>query len=129
MVLRIDLFYQLMRYGIIGLIAASVHFLVLSLIVEKLSIPPLKANFIAFIFGFQISYWGHRCWTFKGTTALHRVALPKLLLVGITGFFINESLFSFFLITFHLPYQLALFFTLTILPLISFIVGKFWVFR
>jgi len=125
----INLFYQLARFGLIGLLAAGVHFSVLFLLVEKAGLVPLQANCFAFVFGFQVSYWGHRCWTFRGTTALHRVALPKLLLVGITGFVINEALFSFFLIAFNLPYPLALFLTLTVLPIVSFALGKFWIFK
>lgn len=125
----LPLIKQLIRFGIVGLCAAGIHFLLVILFVEREMVSPLFANFLAFLVSFQISYWGHRNWTFHGTTVLHRTAFPKLFLVGTSGLIANESLFYLFLNVFHLPYQLALFFVLTILPIINFMLGKLWVFR
>lgn len=120
---------QLTRFGIVGLIAAAVHFSILIFLVEIGHIKPLVANFFAFIFSFQVSYWGHRSFTFRGTRVRHRVAFPRLLLVGSSGFFANEGLFYVLLTMFGMPYMLAQFFVLTILPLANFTLGKLWVFR
>jgi putative flippase GtrA len=123
------LIFQLGRFGIVGSCAAAVHFSIVIFLVEVMKLGPFKANGIAFLFSFQVSYWGHRRWTFSGTEALHRVALPRLFLVGSTGFFANEGLFYLFYSIAHMPYMLALFCVLSILPLVSFTLGKFWVFR
>jgi putative flippase GtrA len=118
-----------MRFGVVGVCASAVHFGIVISLVEMMAYPPLVANVLAFLLSFQVSYWGHRSWTFSGTTALHRVALPKLFLIGSVGLLANEGLFFLFLSVLHLPYQLALFFVLTILPIINFTLGKLWVFR
>ncbi len=123
------LLFQLMRFGLVGLCAAAVHISLLAFFVEIGQLKPLIANIIAFIIAFQVSYWGHRIWTFNGTTASHRVALPRLFLVCGTGFIANEGLFYVFLTVFNLPYPIAQFFVLSILPLVSFTMGKFWVFK
>lgn len=123
------LFKQLVRFGIVGLCAASVHFSIVTVLVEHHVLEPLIANIFAFFISFQVSYWGHRSWTFNGTTALHRVAFPKLLLVCSLGLVANETLFYFFLNVLHFPYQVALVLVLMILPLINFTVGKVWVFK
>lgn len=125
----LPLLKQLTRFGIVGVCAASVHFSIVIFLVETNGIKPLIANVAAFLISFQVSYWGHRSWTFSGTTTLHRIALPKLFLVGSCGLVANEGLFYLFLSVLNLPYQLALLFVLTILPIINFTLGKLWIFK
>lgn len=118
---------QLMRFAIVGLIAASVHFCTVVLLVQCLLIAPLLANIVGFLAGFQVTYWGHHLWTFSEVAVLHRIALPKLLLVQLIAFAANELLFYIFL-SLHLSYWIALLIVLTILPIFTFIVNKRWVF-
>lgn len=124
-----DLFFQIARFGIVGLTAAAVNFGIVVLLVETMHFTPLMANAFAFLLAFQVSYWGHRNWTFMASESLHRVALPRLLLVAGLGFVANQSLFYFFLTVAQWPYQIALLADLTILPMITFVLNKFWVFR
>ena len=128
--LKNKLLLQIMRFGIFGGSAAAVNFsIVVALVESGLIQQPLYANMVAFVFAFQVSYFGHRYWTFSETIAEHRVAMPKLLLVSITNFFANEGLFYFFLNTFQLPYPLALLLVLAILPVVTFTFSKLWIFR
>lgn len=129
MVLKNNWFAQLFRFGVIGVLAALVHFSVVVVLVELKAFQPLIANIFAFMIAFQVSYLGHRYWTFRGTTTEHRVAFPKLLFVNSLGFLANESLFFLFMNYLHLPYQLALVIVLTIIPMITFVINKFWVFQ
>lgn len=129
MVLKNKLFRQLIRFGMVGASAATVHFSIVISLVEVGLMQPLIANVVGFLVAFQVSYWGHRYWTFHETSALHRIALPKLLLVASSGFAANESLFYIFTVVFNLPYPLALFLILSILPAINFTLSKLWVFR
>lgn len=119
---------QLFRFGLVGILAAAVHMGIVVLIVQTWLIEPLIANVFAFAFSFQVSYWGHRLWTFEGTTALHRDAFPKLVFIQAINFAANETLFYTFL-SMDLPYPIALFITLAILPVFTFFSSKLWVFR
>jgi putative flippase GtrA len=119
---------QLYRFGVVGVGAAALHFSVVVVIVQTWMVAPLIANVFAFGISFQLSYWGHRTWTFGGTAALHRDAFPKLLLIQSINFSVNEALFYIFL-AFHLSYPVALFIVLTILPVFTFFSSKLWVFR
>lgn len=125
---RKTMLLQIMRFGVVGLMAAMVHFSIVVSIVEWAHLKPLTANFFAFLVSFQISYWGHRRWTFSNTVVLHRVALPKLLFVQLINFILNEFLFYVFL-SLHLPYPVALLIVLAILPVSTFITNKWWVFK
>ena len=124
----IPLVAQLFRFGIVGLSAAAIHFSVVVLLVQNELYPPLIANIIAFFISFQMSYWGHRLWTFNGTITAHREAYSKLILVQALNLTASEWLFYFFL-SLHLPYQIALLIVLSVLPLFTFTVSKFWVFK
>lgn len=119
---------QIARFIIVGGSAAVVHFSVVVLLVQLFHYAPLIANVGGFMVSFQVSYWGHRVWTFADTVTLHREAYPKLVAVQLVNFALNESLFYFFL-SLHLPYQLALLIVLAILPAFTFVSSKFWVFQ
>ena len=119
---------QLIKFLFVGTTAAMVHFSVVVLLVHFGNYQPLVANIAGFIVAFQVSYWGHRVWTFTGTEVLHREAYPKLVILQVTMFSVNEALY-YFLLSLHIPYQIALLMVLAILPLITFATSKFWVFQ
>jgi len=119
---------QIMRFGIVGLTAATIHFSIVVMLVQFAGLQPLVANVFGFLISFQVGYWGHRTWTFNGTSVLHREALPRLLTVQVVAFTANETLFYTFL-QMHLPYQVALLIVLTILPIFTFLMSKLWVFK
>lgn len=123
-----SLFWQIFRFGVVGVIAAAVHFNIVVFLVQNFLLDPLVANALAFLISFQMSYWGHRLWTFGGTLTLHRVALPKLLFVQLVNFAANETLFYIFLAC-NIPYPIALIIVLTILPIFTFLSSKLWIFR
>jgi putative flippase GtrA len=129
----IDLLYlplirQVFRFGVVGLTGACIHFSTVVVLVQYFSFLPLMANFFGFLCAFQISYWGHRLWTFRDTISLHRIAAPKLLVIQLLNFSANETLFYIFL-SLHLPYPIALLIVLSVLPVFTFISSKKWVFK
>lgn len=119
---------QLARFILVGGSAAVVHFSVVVMLVHFFDYAPLIANVGGFMVSFQVSYWGHRVWTFADTVTLHREAYPKLVVVQLVNFGLNESLY-YFLLSLHLPYQWALLIVLAILPAFTFVSSKFWVFQ
>ncbi len=119
---------QIMRFGLIGVTAAVVHFNTVVMLVQEFQYAPLIANVAGFLIAFQVSYWGHRNWTFSDTAMSHSDAYPRLMLVQITNFAINEYLYYIFL-SLHLPYQLALIIVIAIMPIFTFITSKWWVFQ
>lgn len=120
---------QITRFGIVGVSAAVVHFAVVVALVEPHWLQPLMANILGFGIAFQVSYWGHRGWTFSGTTQSHAVAVPRLLIVSGLTFMANESMLYILMNEFKLSYKLALFIVLSVLPLAVFTVNKWWVFE
>jgi putative flippase GtrA len=122
------LLLQLTRFGLVGILAAAVHFSMVVLLVEAKYLGPLLANGVAFCVAFQVSYWGHRLWTFSNTQRDHATAFSRLLLVSMLAFIANEALFYLLMKQGGLPYPLALLLVLSMLPGLVFSVNKWWVF-
>lgn len=127
--LRIPIIQQLMRFGFIGFFATFLSYLLVIFFVEAFHFNPLVANFIAFLIAFQVSFWGHKSWTFRAHSIPHRQAMVRFFTLSIFGFILNESLYAFFLHVVHMHYALALLIVLMIVPPITFVVSKFWAFK
>jgi putative flippase GtrA len=118
---------QLTRFIIVGSTAALVNFLGVWGLVAVFSLAPLLANLIAYIVASSVSYLGHYHWTFTSNRQ-HKTSVIRFYILLAINFCLNESLFALFLHGFHLDYRLALFVTLLIIPLFTFVASKFWVY-
>lgn len=119
---------QALRFIVVGSSAASVHFLIVLALVQRLQLPPLLANVIAFFVAFNLSYAGHHFWTFSHETRSHTQSLPRFLLVAAGSFCLNEWLYFLLLRYAPLPYWLSLGIILALVAMITFLFSKFWVF-
>jgi putative flippase GtrA len=120
---------QLVRFGIVGVSAVCVHWLVVAALVPVFDLHPLVANIFGSLSAFQISYWGHRIWTFKARSLLHRQTLPRFIAVACTSFTINETLYFILLRYTSLDYRVALFLILGCVATITFVLSRQWAFR
>ena len=120
--------YQIMRFGVVGVAAAVVHFSTVVWLVQEFAYVPLLANVAGFLLAFQVSYFGHRLWTFSETSVLHREAYPKLIAIQGMNFSLNEMLYYLFL-SLHLPYQFALLIVLGVMPIFTYLSSRWWVFQ
>jgi putative flippase GtrA len=118
-----------LRFIIVGSLAAAVHFLTLLCLVANHCCRASLANIVAFVVAMQLSYWGHRCWTFQTYKKQHSVTMSRFLLIALIFFFANEGLFVWLIQQFGLPYYLANLLVLLILPILSFYLNKLWVFN
>lgn len=117
-------------FFIVGSCAAGVHLGVEYLLVQYMLFTPLAGNILAFLTAMCVGYVGHRYITFqaKERKPSHIVAMRRYCSVALFGFALNQGLFFVFLRTTHVPYLLALFFVLLIVPPITYILSKQWVF-
>jgi putative flippase GtrA len=122
------LFWQLFRFGVIGCTAALVNFIGVVLLVEYLHWQPLVANILAFLIAFNVSYLGHRFWTFSHKQHASN-SVFKFFLVAFIGFALNESLFALLLYATPLHYTAALIITIFLVAIITFIFSKLWAFK
>lgn len=116
----------IIRFGCVGGFAMLVHFLVVALLVP-FGIAPLAANVAAFIVAFQVSFIGHRQWTFGAKKSVGQY--PRMLAVSLTGFAINEALYAVLLKSGLLDYRAALVIVLITVAAGTYIGTRFWVFK
>ena len=120
---------QLFRFGIIGLLALSVHLFSVMVLARLFNISPLGANILGFFLAFHVSYWGHYKWTFEADDVSHKSTAIRFFTIAFSNFIINEVLYASLLYNTNLPYDIALFIVLIFVAVWSFILSKFWVFR
>ena len=120
---------QLFKFGIVGVIAAAVNYFVVIFMVEQFAWHPLIANVLGFAIAYQASFLGHYYWTFKQQAVDKFRAWSRFLPVQITAFLLNEFLFYLFLQFSNLGYRLSLLLVLIIVPLFSYVLGRFWAFK
>lgn len=124
---------RVLRFGIVGLTAAAVHYWVVIALVELLHIAPLQANAGGFIVAFWVSYFGHRHWTFSDAVATHvqgaHPSFLRFLLVAVLGFCMNELLFYLLLRYAGWPYYLALAVVVFTVAVMTYVLSRLWAFR
>jgi len=118
---------QLARFGLVGVTAMAVHWLAVTLLVP-LGLRPLIANVVAFAIAFNVSYWGHRNWTFD-SDAGHQTTFWRFLLVACGSFVLNECLYYVLLTYTRLGYQAALALVLIAVAALTFVLSRQWAFR
>jgi putative flippase GtrA len=122
-------FFSVIRFGIIGILAAIVHYFCVILIVESSSISPLLANIGGFAIAFWVSFYGHYQWSFKHNKTSKSKALPRFLATAIWGFFLNEVLLYVMLRQLKLTYTTALGIAIILVATSTFFLSKFWAFK
>lgn len=103
-----------------------VHWLVVRLLVPA-GFAPLLANVIGFGTAFNVSYFGHRNWTFASDAA-HSTTFWRFFLVALSSFALNEAMY-FVLLRWGMDYQIALAIVLVTVAVLTFVLSKTWAFR
>jgi putative flippase GtrA len=116
-------------FCLIGVAAATTHFLSLILLVHYFKLMPQLANPIAFLIAFIISFLGHFHFTFRYSSRKWQQALWRWFISSISAFLLNQILFILSLKWLGDQAYWWLWFMVTILvTIITFILGKFWAF-
>ncbi|MFC4893003.1 GtrA family protein [Pseudofrancisella aestuarii] len=118
---------QLSYFLIIGILASILNFIIVFILVHLNIAKPLVANFFAFLIAFNVSYFGHRYLTFSGTTKSHKKAGSQFFINALIGLALNEGIY-FILLHFNIQYLVALFITMVLVALYTFIISKLFIF-
>ncbi len=121
-------FGALTRFAITGGLATATNAGVFVICVERLGMAPLPAVTPAFLVALVVSYGLNYRWTF-GATGPHRVMLPRFFAVALNGFFLNLLITWLVVDVGGYWYGYALIVAVFVVPLITFVLSKFWVFR
>lgn len=120
---------QLSYFIIIGVLASITNFVIVWLLVELDIFKPMVANFFAFLIAFNVSYFGHRFLTFSTTTQSHKKAATQFFINVMIGLALNEGIYYVLLHLLHIQYLIALFITMGLVAVYTFVVSKFLIFK
>ena len=119
---------QIMQFGVVGGVAMLVHWVTVLILVPWGTVP-LLANIVGFVVAFNVSYHGHRQWTFTAHALSHAQTLPRFFAVAIGSFLINEGLYYQLLSHTQLDYRMALAMVLLTVAILTFIFSRYWAFN
>jgi putative flippase GtrA len=118
---------QIITFGFVGTTALIVHWLTVALLVPQ-GMAPLSANVVGFLIAFQISYWGHRHFTFQKKHVPWTETLPRFFIVAVLSFLVNEAMYYMLLTYTQLNYRLSLFLVLALVAILTFVMSRQWAF-
>ncbi len=115
---------MLARFGGVGVVATLVHLGVAGLaFMVWPTISPFLANLMAFVVAFQVSFWGHRRFTFRRSGSAHR-----FFVLALSGFALNNGVLATLLGLSSLNGFVAITVATFAVPLLMYIAARFWAF-
>jgi len=120
---------QIVAFLIIGVLASITNMLIVFLLVHFDFLIPLMANVIAYLIAFNVSYFGHRAFTFLQSTQPHKTAVVKFFINVMIGLGLSEILYYIFLHILYVNYLIALFITMVLVAVYTFISSKILIFK
>jgi putative flippase GtrA len=131
----LDLARQYLRFGLVGGVATLTHVLIFAAAIELFACPPLLANVIGFVVAVGVSFFGHYRWTFSWPAEaayalpLPRLALARFAAVALLGLVLNSAVVGLVTGLLGLDYVYAIPPMILVVPVVLFLLGKFWAFR
>ena len=118
------------RFVVVGLAATLVHVLVYAGSIEAWAAHPLVANALGFAVAVNLSFLGHRAWTFHGPQRQHTGrSLARFWTVALLGFALNSLFVQLVTGTLQLAYGWAIPLIAGVTPVVTFALSKRWAFR
>ena len=133
---------QAARFGAVGLAATAVHYAALVGCVEGAGIPAAPANGLAFLVALSVTFLGQSAWVFPGAgraarraqTLAARLAqtdlsrLARFAAAAAAGFAANAAVLALAVDAAGLPYRAGFAIGLLVVPPLSFLLARSWVF-
>ncbi len=119
----------MIRYGMVGVLASVVHAGISLLVLNYFEVTPFTSHAIGFFGGLITAYLGHYHYSFKDDGS-HKQRFPKFAITASTGFALHQSGVYLLVNQMQLDYKtLALPVLMVCVPVVTFLMSKFWVFR
>ena len=119
----------MIRYGLVGVLASVVHASISLALHKWLAIEPFTAHACGFFGGLFTAYFGHYHYSFKDDGD-HKSRFPKFTITALTGFALHQGGVLLLVDHYQFDYStLALPILMVSVPVVTFLMSKFWVFR
>lgn len=124
---------QYARFLLVGGGATLTHVVIFAVLMEGVMPVPLVANGLAFMVAVLVSFFGHFAWTYREHTRhlelrSARVELARFMVTALLGLVLNSLIVWLVTGLLELSYLHALVPMATLVPVLVFLVGRYWVF-
>lgn len=121
------LFVELLIFGIVGISATLTHYLSALFCVELLAWSVYFANILGYLLAVSVSFFGHATFTFKSKPSLH--SLARFVVSSVLGFITSLLVLWLSQNVFNFHHRVSFALVVTTVPIMSYFLGKFWVFK
>jgi putative flippase GtrA len=116
------------RFGLVGIVATTVHIVVVWLVLTQTGLTPILANTLAFAIAFGISFLGNYVWTFRSPGSPRR-AMFRFFLISASAFLVNTLILTFLVQGGWFSSTVSATISASAVPVISFSASRFWGFK
>ncbi len=117
-----------MKYFATGVTAVAVHFLVMIVLIEYLSVIPLLGSFFGFVVGSFVNYNLQYSWTFSSNQD-HKKTFIRYSTITVSMLLLNLLIFQFGLSQLKLDYRISQFLATAIVFLANFTINSRYTFK
>ena len=118
---------QMVKYGLVGLSATSIHAAMLFFLVEKWGVGPVLASVPAFLTALVVSFLINHHWTFVVKGGYGRY-FSKYAAISVAGLILNIAIMYGTVSLMHQSYVVGLWVVIILVPLFSFLLQRYWTF-
>ncbi|MBF0621268.1 MAG: GtrA family protein [Magnetococcales bacterium] len=119
---------QMVRYGIAGVLGATLHTGILVLLVQWLDLNPTLSTTVGFIVTVVVTFHINKHWTFD-TREIASTALYRYVIISCIGLALNAGCMHLTTITFNLHYLIGQGIVIVLIPINNFILNYYWTFK
>lgn len=116
------------RFSLVGIAATGIHIGLVWTLIAQFMASPFIANLTAFLFAFVFSFTGQYLWTFRSTRHWPS-ALTRFFSISFGAFVVNNFVLIGLLRLELIDSSLAAALAACVIPLFTYLFGRFWAFR
>lgn len=118
----------LIKFAITGGVTTVAHVVSGLAAHHFLGLDPFTANLVAFFVGFLVGYFGHKTFSFNSPSKIQQ-SMPRFFLLTIANLVLNQTIVVIVSIWLGYPYWLSLAIMVVTVPMSTYLLSRFWVFR
>lgn len=119
---------QLVKFAGVGALATLLHVTVALLLSALVGLPAQAANLCGFISAVALSYFGQGRFTFEQDLK-HSFHGPRFLATALTGLVVSSTVTEVVVVWYGAPFVVAMALVAVAVPVTTYLLCKFWVFR
>lgn len=116
-------------YGVVGVFGATVHFLTLIVMVQRIHLNPILGSSLGFILALIFSFMLNAKYTFQVQPGRTSIRFAKYTVVSVMGFLLNMFIMYVTLHVLGIYYLIGQSIVTAVLPINNFLLNNFWTFR